>query len=68
MPPSSASPFRHSVGSAWIAVIGRIIATAGFPVAFAAMASSFAAAAVIIAVALRGEPLSPAMSVAEDPE
>lgn len=58
----------YGVGSAWIAVIGWIIATAGFSVAFTVMAASFAAAAVIIAVALRGERPSPAKSAAEDPE
>jgi MFS family permease len=46
----------YGVGSLWVAVIGWVIAVAGFPVAFAVMAASFAAAAVIIAFALRGEP------------
>ncbi|HEU5390223.1 MAG TPA: MFS transporter [Streptosporangiaceae bacterium] len=57
----------YGVGSLWVAVIGWIIATAGFPAAFAAMAASFAAAAVIIGLAVRDEPSSPAESVAEDP-
>ena len=57
----------YGVGSLWVAVIGWIISTAGFPAAFAAMAASFAAAAAIIAFAVRGEPSSPPRSVAEDP-
>lgn len=43
----------YGVGAIWVAVIGWIITAAGFPVAFAVMAGSFAVAAVIIAVALR---------------
>jgi MFS family permease len=50
----------YGVGSAWIAVIGWIIAAAGFPAAFAVMAGSFAVAGLIIAVTLRGTPPSPA--------
>lgn len=57
----------YGVGSLWVAVIGWIISTAGFPAAFAAMAASFAAAAVIIGLVVRDEPSSPAESVAEDP-
>ena len=57
----------YGVGSLWVAVIGWIISTAGFPAAFAAMAASFAAAAVIIGLVVRDEPSSPAGSVAEDP-
>ena len=57
----------YGVGSLWVAVIGWIISTAGFPAAFAAMAASFAAAAVIIGLIVRDEPSSPAGSVAEDP-
>jgi sugar phosphate permease len=57
----------YGVGSAWVAVIGWIISAAGFPAAFAAMAASFAAAAVIIGIVMRDEPSSPAESVAEDP-
>jgi len=57
----------YGVGSLWVAVIGWIIAAAGFPAAFAAMAASFAAAAVIIGLVVRDEPSSPAGSVAEDP-
>ena len=57
----------YGVGSLWVAVIGWIISTAGFPAAFAAMAASFAAAAVIIGLVMRDEPSSPAESVAEDP-
>lgn len=57
----------YGVGSLWVAVIGWIIAAAGFPAAFAAMAASFAAAAVIIGLVVRDEPSSPAESVAEDP-
>ncbi len=41
----------YGVGSLWVAVIGWVISAAGFPAAFAVMAGSFAAAAVIIAVA-----------------
>lgn len=43
----------YGVGSLWTAVIGWVISAAGFPAAFAVMAGSFAAAAVIIAVAAR---------------
>ena len=57
----------YGVGSLWVAVIGWIISTVGFPAAFAAMAASFAAAAVIIGLVVRDEPSSPAESVAEDP-
>lgn len=57
----------YGVGSLWVAVIGWIISTARFPAAFAAMAASFAAAAVIIGLVVRDEPSSPAESVAEDP-
>ena len=57
----------YGVGSLWVAVIGWIIVAAGFPAAFAAMAASFAAAAVIIGLVVRDEPSSPAESVAEDP-
>jgi predicted MFS family arabinose efflux permease len=57
----------YGVGSLWVAVIGWIITTAGFPAAFAAMAASFAAAAVIIGLVVRDESSSPAESVAEDP-
>lgn len=56
----------YGVGSAWVAIIGWIISAAGFPAAFTAMAASFAVAAVIIALAMRGEPTPPG-SVAEDP-
>ena len=47
----------YGIGSLWVAVIGWIISAAGFPAAFAAMAASFAAAAVIIAFTLRGKDL-----------
>jgi predicted MFS family arabinose efflux permease len=57
----------YGVGSLWVAVIGWIIAAAGFPAAFAAMAASFAAAAVIIGLVVRDEPSSPPESVTEDP-
>jgi MFS family permease len=57
----------YGVGSLWVAVIGWIISAAGFPAAFATMAASFAAAAAIIAFAVRGEPPPPPRSVAEDP-
>lgn len=43
----------YGVGSLWTAVIGAVISAAGFPAAFAVMAASFAAAAVIIVVAAR---------------
>lgn len=45
----------YGVGAIWIAIIGWVITAAGFPVAFAVMAGSFAAAAIIIAIALRGD-------------
>ncbi len=45
----------YGVGSLWVAVIGWIISAAGFPAAFAVMAASFAAAAVIIGLGVRGE-------------
>ncbi|HET9967715.1 MAG TPA: MFS transporter [Streptosporangiaceae bacterium] len=57
----------YGIGSAWVAVIGWIISAAGFPAAFAAMAASFAAAALIIAFAVRGEAPSPPKTTAEDP-
>lgn len=47
----------YGVGSLWVAVIGWIISAAGFPAAFATMAASFAAAAVIIAFTMRGKDL-----------
>ncbi|MGH3282093.1 MAG: MFS transporter, partial [Trebonia sp.] len=50
----------YGVGSVWVAVIGWVITAAGFPVAFAVMAASFAAAAVVIAFGVRGEPSSQA--------
>lgn len=43
----------YGVGALWIAVIGWIITEAGFPIAFAVMAGSFAVSAIIIAMALR---------------
>ena len=46
----------YGVGSLWVAVIGAIISSAGFGAAFAVMAASFVVSAVVIAVALRGEP------------
>jgi MFS family permease len=46
----------YGLGSLWTAVIGWVISTAGFPAAFAVMAASFAAAAIIIAAAVRDRP------------
>jgi hypothetical protein len=46
----------YGLGSVWTAVIGWVISTAGFPAAFAVMAASFAAAAIIIAAAVRDRP------------
>jgi MFS family permease len=39
----------YGVGSLWTAVVGWVIDTAGFPVAFAVMAGSFVVAAMVIA-------------------
>ncbi|MGH3302207.1 MAG: MFS transporter [Streptosporangiaceae bacterium] len=41
------------IGSVWTAVIGWIVTTAGFPVAFAVMAGSFVAAAAIVLAFVR---------------
>lgn len=41
------------IGSLWTAVIGWIVTTAGFPVAFAVMAGSFVAAAVVVLAFVR---------------
>ena len=57
----------YGIGSLWVAVIGWVISAAGFPAAFAVMAASFVAAAVIVAFAVRGEPPSSPDSVAGDP-
>jgi dipeptide/tripeptide permease len=56
----------YGVGSLWVAVIGWVISTAGFPGAFATMAASFAAAA-IIAVTVRDRPsITPRRPAADD--
>jgi MFS family permease len=57
----------YGVGALWVAVIGWIITAAGFPIAFAVMAGSFAVSAVIIAIALRDDrpPIQP--DAASDP-
>ncbi len=49
----------YGIGSLWIAVIGWVISAAGFPVAFTVMAASFAAAAAIVGLAVRGGQSSP---------
>jgi predicted MFS family arabinose efflux permease len=45
------------IGSLWTAVIGWIVTAAGFPVAFAVMAGSFLAAAVVVQALVR-EPVN----------
>jgi MFS family permease len=56
----------YGVGSLWVAVIGWVISAAGFPAAFATMAASFAAAAIIIAVAVQDRP-PPCQPAPDDP-
>jgi MFS family permease len=47
----------YGVGSLWTALLGWVIDTAGFPVAFAVMAGSFVLAAMTVAVGTRAAPL-----------
>lgn len=49
----------YGIGSVWTAVLGWVITTAGFPVAFTVMAGSFLASAAVI-VAIRPQPPTPA--------
>jgi uncharacterized membrane protein (DUF485 family) len=45
------------VGAFWAFVIGNVVATWGYPVAFSVMAASYVAAAVLlVAIRDRGEP------------
>src|SRR5919106_4647327 len=51
--------FAFGIGAFWAFIIGSVVATFGYPVAFTVMAASYVAAALLL-IAVRGDPAAPA--------